>query len=55
MGLDDVEALADPCPDLRLICTYLGEEVTGSSRPNVTLPADGRTFQVTADGLAPQG
>lgn len=54
MGLEDVEALADRRPELRLICTHLGEEVTGSSRPNVTLPADGQTFEVTADGLAPQ-
>ncbi|HEX4813999.1 MAG TPA: MBL fold metallo-hydrolase [Nonomuraea sp.] len=47
MGLDDAEALADRWPDLHLIGTHLGDEVTGSSRPNLTLPTDGQKFDVT--------
>jgi ribonuclease BN (tRNA processing enzyme) len=47
MGLDDAEALAGRRPDVRLIGTHLGDEVTGSSRPNIVLPADGQTFQIT--------
>jgi ribonuclease BN (tRNA processing enzyme) len=51
MGLEDVESLAGRYPDLQLIGTHLGDEVTASSRPNVTLPTDGQTFEVTATGL----
>ncbi|MFW5417827.1 MBL fold metallo-hydrolase [Nocardiopsis sp. CNT-189] len=51
MGLDDVEAVADQWPDLRLIPTHLGDDVTHSSRPNIVFPEDGQVFEVTDQGL----
>ncbi|MEV4177629.1 MBL fold metallo-hydrolase [Nonomuraea sp. NPDC049709] len=48
MGLDDVEGVASRWPDLQLIATHLGDEVTGSSKPNIAFPSDGQTFQVPA-------
>ncbi|MEV0827212.1 MBL fold metallo-hydrolase [Nonomuraea rubra] len=50
MGLDDVERLADDHPGLTLFPTHLGEEVTGSDRPNVVFPEDGQTFELGSDG-----
>ena len=51
MGLNDVEAVAAQWPDLDLIATHLGEDVTHSERPNIVFPTDGQVFDVTADGL----
>ena len=53
MGLDDVEAIADRWPDLRLLATHLGDEVTGSTRRNIVFPSDGESFDITANGLRP--
>jgi ribonuclease BN (tRNA processing enzyme) len=51
MGLNDVEELAAEWPDLDLIATHLGDDVTHSARPNIVFPADGQIFQVMAQGL----
>ncbi|ASU84290.1 ribonuclease Z [Nocardiopsis gilva YIM 90087] len=51
MGLDDVEGVADQWPDLHLIATHRGDDVTHSARPNIIFPADGQTFDITAQGL----
>ncbi|MEU1725970.1 MBL fold metallo-hydrolase [Actinomadura sp. ATCC 39365] len=51
MGLDDVEALAGRWPDRTFIPTHLGDDVTGSDRPNIVFPADGQTFTLDASGL----
>ncbi|TYK43129.1 MBL fold metallo-hydrolase [Actinomadura decatromicini] len=51
MGLDDVEAIATQRPELHLIATHLGDEVTRSSRPNIVFPVDGQSFDITPQGL----
>ncbi|MFD0469378.1 MBL fold metallo-hydrolase [Nonomuraea thailandensis] len=50
MGLDDVERIADDHPGLTLFPTHLGEEVTGSDRPNIVFPEDGQTFELDPGG-----
>ncbi|GAA2213884.1 hypothetical protein GCM10009850_093470 [Nonomuraea monospora] len=53
MGLDDVERIADDHPGLTLFPTHLGEEVTGSDRPNIVFPEDGQSFELGPDGVVP--
>ncbi|MFF4414427.1 MBL fold metallo-hydrolase [Streptosporangium sp. NPDC001559] len=51
MGLDDVEALSRRWPDRTFIPTHLGDDVTGSDRPNIVFPDDGQTFTLNMSGL----
>ncbi len=51
MGLNDVEAVAAQRPDLDLIATHLGDDVTHAEQPNIVIPRDGQVFDVTAEGL----
>ncbi|MFI7691991.1 hypothetical protein ACIBQ6_23180 [Nonomuraea sp. NPDC049655] len=51
MGLDDVEALAGRWRDRAFIPTHLGDDVTGSDRPDIVFPADGQAFTLDVNGL----